>query len=64
VRLDVYDSRGRLVRTLVDASLPAGTHAARWDGTNSRGAKVAAGVYFCELRRGGETRSAKLVRVK
>ncbi len=64
VRLEVYNSQGRHVRTLVDAPLPAGVHRVGWDGADDRGIKVAAGVYFCELRRGGETRSTKVVRVK
>jgi hypothetical protein len=64
VSLEVYNSQGRHVRTLVDAHLPAGVHRVGWDGTDGRGIKVAAGVYFCELRCGGETRSTKMVRVR
>lgn len=49
VTLRVYDVAGRLVRTLVDRSLPAGRHEARWDGTNADGLPAASGVYFCRL---------------
>lgn len=51
VRLAVFDLRGRLVRTLLDASsLPAGEHAATWDGRGDDDRAVAAGAYLYELR--------------
>lgn len=51
VRLTVFDLRGRLVRTLLDApSLPRGDHAATWDGRGDDGRAVAAGTYLYELR--------------
>jgi hypothetical protein len=48
--LNVYDLSGRLVRSLVDASLPAGPHSVRWDRRDSAGSRVPAGLYFYELR--------------
>jgi hypothetical protein len=50
VRLEVYDARGVLVRTLEDAVLPAGQHHRQWDGRDAGGRNVAAGVYFARLR--------------
>ena len=49
VRLEIFDVSGRLVRTLVDRSLPPGEFEVRWDGRTDRGEKVAAGVYFYRL---------------
>jgi hypothetical protein len=50
VRLAVLDARGRLVRVLVDAALPAGTdHAVEWDGTDRAGTPVRSGNYFYRL---------------
>ena len=49
VRLCVYDTAGRLVRELVDESESAGEHRREWDGRDSRGRTVAAGVYFARL---------------
>ncbi|NNE09780.1 MAG: hypothetical protein HKN20_14565, partial [Gemmatimonadetes bacterium] len=46
VRWELYDVRGRLVRTLVKGSLAAGPHERIWNGTNESGAPVASGVYF------------------
>ena len=46
VTVRVYDVRGRLARTLVDAIQPAGVHVARWNGGLDSGKKSASGVYF------------------
>jgi hypothetical protein len=47
--LRVFDSTGRLVRTLIDgAPLPA-DHAVVWDGSDALGRPSAAGVYFYRL---------------
>jgi hypothetical protein len=43
----VFDVQGRLVRTLSD--FPAGADRLRWDGLDSRGASVPAGVYFVRV---------------
>jgi len=49
VRVSIYDVAGRLVRVVVDGRMPAGRHSVRWDGTDTGGARVAPGVYFCRL---------------
>jgi len=65
VRLQIYDTAGRLVRTLVDAPLQRpGPHSLRWDGRDGYGATVASGVYFYRLEAGeyGKTRRMALIR--
>jgi hypothetical protein len=47
--LTVHDPAGRLVRVLVDRVLPAGPHAAEWDGRDAVGREVRSGVYFVRL---------------
>ncbi|MBU8922945.1 MAG: T9SS type A sorting domain-containing protein [Bacteroidales bacterium] len=49
VKLSVYDTSGRLVRTLLDEERNAGNFVERWDGLNSRGVPVASGVYYFRL---------------
>ena len=44
VRLEVFNLLGQRVATLVDEERPAGSHTARWDGTDSAGRAVGAGV--------------------
>jgi outer membrane lipoprotein-sorting protein len=62
--IQIYDVAGRLVRTLVDRALPAGSYTAVWDGTNERGKKVATGVYFCRFETGTYTKNRKMVLLK
>jgi len=48
--LDVYDLKGRRVRTLVSGYLTAGEHQAVWDGRNDEGRVLGSGVYLVRLR--------------
>jgi len=50
----VFDVAGRLVRTLVDDSMPQGSHEAVWDGTDSSGREVGSGSYLARLEFGGK----------
>ncbi len=50
VRVDLFDSRGRLIRSLVAQSLAAGPHSVPWDGTDDRGTRVASGAYFFRIQ--------------
>ena len=61
VTLRVYDVSGRLVRTLLDGTMPAGRHEARWDGRTDRGAAAASGVYFCRLATPLSTKTQRIV---
>jgi len=64
VTLRVLDAQGRVVRTLVDERLPAGEHAAVWDGRDARGAPAGSGVYFSRLDTPGRTETRKLALVR
>jgi hypothetical protein len=61
VRLSIYDPLGRLVSTLVECSMPAGSHCAHWDGRDRYGSQVAGGVYFCRFSVDGHAQSLPLV---
>jgi hypothetical protein len=54
VRLLVFDVSGRLVRTLVDDSMPQGSHEVAWDGRDASGREVGSGSYLARLEFGGE----------
>ena len=63
--LEVFDIRGRKVKTLVEAQLPAGSQKAVWDGRDADGGEVAAGVYLYRLAVNGEIMGQrKMVLVK
>ncbi|HTY08701.1 MAG TPA: FlgD immunoglobulin-like domain containing protein [Candidatus Edwardsbacteria bacterium] len=64
VELRVYNVAGQQVRTLVDARQPAGAHAARWDGRNDAGRRVAGGVYLVRLHTEGGDLTGRLTLVR
>jgi hypothetical protein len=64
VTLDVFDSLGRRVRTLVDDDFTPGRHSVLWDGTDHQGRSVASGVYFCRMICTREQRMLRLVLLK
>ena len=61
VRLEIHDPTGRRVRLLVNATLPSGRHAIRWDGLDSNGRSLSSGVYFVTIESGAFRGSRKLV---
>jgi len=63
-RVSVVDVAGRAVRTLVDAALPAGEHAAAWDGRDASGGEAAPGVYFVRLTADGTAETRKVTRLR
>lgn len=61
VRLGIYDVAGRLVREIPSGTLYPGQHSVRWDGKDSNGECVPAGVYFFRLSVGDREATAKAV---
>lgn len=64
VRLGVYDVAGRLVRMLVDGTARRGAERAAWDGRDSTGRLVSAGVYFARYETAGVVSSRKIAMVR
>jgi hypothetical protein len=64
VTLRVVDASGRLVTTLVDGYLGAGSYTQSWDGRDASGTAMASGVYLFELRAGALTETRKAVLAK
>jgi len=61
VSVRIYNTAGRLVKTVVDDRLAGGEHVIPWDGTNGRGDRVASGVYLMRLETGSRSLSRKAV---
>lgn len=49
VQVDIFNTRGQLVRTLLSAELPAGFHEIQWDGCDRQGRALGKGLYFARL---------------
>lgn len=61
IRLDVFDARGRHVRTLADGVHAAGSRQVSWRGRDVAGRDVASGVYLLRLQSSGRTTMARAV---
>ena len=64
VDIDIYDTRGRRVRTLSRARYAAGTHSLTWNGRDDFGMPAAAGVYLLRVQAGEYQHTRKMVLVK
>ena len=64
VSLQIYDARGKLVRTLKNDVVPAGQHEAVWDGRDNSGNQMATGVYFVRFIAGSYEMTRKVVMLK
>ncbi len=63
VTVAVYNSAGRLVRTLASGSAGAGYHRVMWDGRDEAGRRVGPGVYYCRMSAGEFRAMGKLVKL-
>jgi len=62
--LNIYNTRGQLVRQLAKANMMAGKHQLIWDGRDSRGRSVSSGIYFYRLIAGKYSQSRKMILMK
>ncbi|MBS1904199.1 MAG: T9SS type A sorting domain-containing protein [Bacteroidetes bacterium] len=60
VKIEIYDIKGTLIRTLVNESVDAGTYPAVWDGLDASGNAVANGTYICKMSAADYTSTIKM----
>lgn len=63
-QIDIYDLRGRQVRSLGLGAVVAGSNSVTWDGRDAAGEPVAAGAYMAQVRVGGQSQLVKMSLVK
>ncbi|MDZ7723269.1 MAG: T9SS type A sorting domain-containing protein [candidate division KSB1 bacterium] len=51
ISLNIYDIRGRKIRTLINANHAAGKYRISWDGLSDSGESAPSGVYFYRLKK-------------
>jgi hypothetical protein len=61
ITASVYDRRGRRLKELMDEDRGIGVWTVEWDGTNSAGRRVAAGIYFLVVESNGRVEKHKIV---
>jgi len=69
VQINIYDSRGSVVRQLdlgfrTEGLYQSRSHAAYWDGTNNLGESVASGIYFYSITAGDFSDTRKMLILK
>lgn len=57
IKINIYNFKGEMVRTLLNQHQGEGSFEINWDGLNDNNVRLAAGVYICrmEIYTGGET---------
>ncbi|MBU1699939.1 MAG: DUF362 domain-containing protein [Candidatus Eisenbacteria bacterium] len=61
VSLQIISTSGRMIRRLGGDVLPEGRHVVKWDGRDSQGRRVPAGVYFTRMEAGRIVRTRRIV---
>jgi hypothetical protein len=64
VGIRIYETSGRLARTLLDKEMPSGSHEIVWDGRTAGGAPTASGVYFYRMEAGAFSDVKKMVLIR
>ncbi len=64
VQLDIYNIKGQLVKSLVNAEMPAGMHSVVWDGRDMNNQAVASGVYFYRVSSPKNTQTKRMLLMK
>jgi ligand-binding sensor domain-containing protein len=64
IRVDIYDSFGRLIKTIVNRHYSPGTYYLSWDGTNNNGTLVSEGLYIVILKSNEECYSNKILLIR
>ncbi|HPG40305.1 MAG TPA: amidohydrolase family protein [bacterium] len=64
VTIAVYNIRGELVHTLIDAKHSPGEYRVTWDGTSADGSPVGSGMYLVRMQAGKQVECRKVVYLK
>lgn len=64
VTLKIYNTRGQLVKTLVNENKSAGTYQVVWNSTDNFGNRVASGLYIYSIKAGNFTKTMKMTLIK
>ncbi len=64
VVINIYNTLGQQIGTLIDTQYAAGFHSVRWDGKDRNGRPVASGVYLYQIQAGefSQVRKMSLIR--
>jgi len=63
-KLDIYNVKGQLVKTLFDGTATVGRNSLVWDSTDNSGKAVTSGLYFYRLSTDNHTETRKMMLMK
>jgi len=64
VRIDIFNAKGQLIRTLVDETVNMGHHQITWNGKDNHGNSVASGVYQYRMQAGTYIATRRMMLMK
>jgi hypothetical protein len=64
VFLNIFDSEGRIIRTLVNKKQPMGEYSVIWDGKDDNGQSISSGQFYYQLKVGSFISTKKVIAVK
>lgn len=64
VKLDIFNIKGQLVKTVVNGKYDAGSYTVEWDSRDERGNQVSSGIYLYRLTAGEFTETRKMILLK
>jgi len=64
VRLAIYNIKGQIIKTLVNANLNSGEHSIMWNGLDEANQPVSSGIYFYRLQSDTFTQTRKMLMMK
>ncbi len=62
--LKIYNTKGQLVKTLINTEKSSGNHTVVWNGMNNEGKAVSSGIYFYRLDAPGYSKTRKMMLLK
>ncbi|MDY0324943.1 MAG: C25 family cysteine peptidase [Candidatus Cloacimonadaceae bacterium] len=64
VKLNIYNLKGQLVKSLLDSDMSAGNHQIVWNGKDERGAAVSSGIYLYRMESNNFKATNKMMLMK
>jgi hypothetical protein len=64
VMVNIYNTRGQLVRSLVHGQKAAGMHSVVWNGMDDNGQSVSSGIYYYKMYAGKYSSTRKMILMK
>ena len=64
VRLEIFNSLGQRVKTLLSRDMPAGKHSVIWDARNDSGIPLGSGIYFYRISSASFIETRKMLLLK